>query len=1059
MTDNEEQRLYEARLAASNDCVAPLPAQIPDAAPQPSLSPCDTPHTLVDTFTTPPGAPEEPAAPDTLPGGINVYNLPATTGCSAGTLYPGYTPENLSDGYTFDAYTATISVEAGAEFVTVYFDDIRTGGLPLFRDSELYRLQGRMADIVAFVDAELPLVGEDTSAFETGLASVMRVSAADAVIVTAYLLAARDTADAIAAAQISSYLFCGFSSAEFWIRCAGGSYEIAASDPGPGWAHVPAGASFSTTSQADADTAAQANAASSLNCRYGNTTQTAKCKDYAVAWLPEGSIINANGSSFWVIGGKDGEGRDIATQRTLVSSHTVSANTYFAPTQEAANALALAAAASELDCFVPSPPVTLSCADINTSTADRAAVIGKSGALNEMATGHRSISRATRKPDNQGFYTGGHIVNMTPTLQTVLPVGMFASSTPENAQALAEAHARSLLDCVWESPEYKCGCVGLADELNNTLSPPVVVKDYQVLTSQLSTEKNTRLNYAESTASGAIPRGQFSTSTFPAADINAADPWRDTLSVICFATLECVYESCAIACCAPLEDDRPFMENGEVNRFNYNQTGSNVISNAASRTAWKAGRLLPVGCSGVPDGCSENPTAPGCEGYTPGCEGSSRSVFGNWDATAPVRGTPAKFRFGGTLAYGAVWSDGSNARPCGDAAVTQEGVEGLDHYSCAIGKARNIGAFTGLHSQALKDATSRLNCDHVNWPRVLTRCKSKSEKPLLSGFTIPGQIVASSTKLANAEAEKAVLMTMQCEETPPFKLAAVGGSMRMAAGSLFGGGGGGLSCNPETADKGLRPLKLYLSCTEEVPLNSNGFYDYELPGFKGHVFIEAKCCDNVVKWILHVENSTDNYADVQAAAGMSANAKSKMDDLSTSSNIITYVGSYAINDSDPGDGQERSYAVNQYLSAPIAFGTEGGGSTCAAFYKNYLKNAGEPTAKYVMVGGGVSGTLGGTILKGELTIHAGDTPPTSEVHVYLKVYGNGNAPDGWLQSGFTVTGADVVTGTVTDKVPTDSDTSGHIHVALGFWLDETFTALDCGNITVNYCNGFTVGRG
>jgi hypothetical protein len=1070
MDPTEELRLFAERESAASSCEASLPTQTADVRPAAPIEPCGPAVPLDDnTFLDPAGAPAPELSPRRLPTPITVHNLVVSASCPSPTLPSSTFDPVLPTGLSYNSGSHTLTAEAGFLELPVFLDAVtNTGtGAESIKLTDLYRLSARMEAISAFVDANLYAfyAVEDLEGFAQGLAVELMVSNAAAADVAQALFDTVTLLNTSALLQAQSLLPCVFLNDPFWVKCDStntAGYVVTYTDPEDlSYTAVPAGTTESLTSEQDAHNKALINTLLELACVVGNEAVTATCAEVStefagvVEYPDEGGSVTLSSLHETTFATKSaGRDGDPTTPRTLIFTVTVPADTFVAQTREAANALAKASALGQLDCFIPSPTISRSCVNVNTSAAARAEVegIGAEKALDEMATGYTTVSRSTVKPDNPGISVG--FITLAPALRATSPAGFFTASTKTAAFDLAQAHALSLLDCVWTSPAYNCGCVG------TDVPPGLGQIDFQFSATELSAERNARLNYLASTSSNSLTNGQFVTSEFPNAEITVGQAWTETLSAICFASLTCVFDACAIVCCAPQEDDRERMENGEINRFWLPSLGR--ATNAAARAAWVSGRTAPTGCSGTPAGCVENPEDPGCGDYTPGCESGASSIFGSWASSAPFYGTPARFRFGGTLPYGYVWKDADTwPRGPGGATVpispqtcgTPNGYAGdptKDHYSCVLGFAEAVGSFTGLYDQAKNEAAGRLQCDHIAWGRHLIKCPSQNERPRRV-VNINERFVAPSTKLANMAHERALMALMQCEEIHPFKMSVANGtltisrpSVNIVGGGGGGGGGGGLSCDVENAQRGLRPLKLYQNCTTEWPTDENGYY-VGVTSDK-HVFVEAKCCPspvNAARWILHIVSSDDSYSDLYTNYGvMSDDAKAKQSAIETSTNVVWYVGSVAKADT-VADSQEDEWLVHQNLNSALTFGASGSASICP-FGATYASGTGLKLQGGV-VGGGASVTVPDYVLYSS-------TAPADGTQVWLDATFVANSSGGILLPGGHVSAASIDKGSTipSDSMPTPS-VAGHIYVPLGDFMSGKFRPAGCGNIQISFC--------
>ena len=927
MDPEEEQKLFEVRLTATgtDDCPAVFPDRPVDAYPQVPVIPCDPDVDRPDEVFLPPNEPPaEPLPPSLLPEPLVVRNRARAVVCPVGqSALVGVSP--------------TLIVAGNPDLdVLVFLDDIAA-----ISQDELFRLAAHHDDLQDFVDNNLAgLVGGDITAedFDADLVALLSITPPVAATIRAALVTAQNIADETADALATSQLRCGWRSQELWVTCDDeGGYNIFLADPGGESATAPAGAATSTVSQADAnDKAARVLALQELNCVAGNDEVTVTCPDLDEAYdatlewpvtpgtyspLAAVHLSTFDGQAFMTIDEVSAGG----TGRVLKYSVTIAANDprAIAPSKAEANVIAENLALQELDCFFPSRPLRFTCSEENESAAGRLAARSYTDnqMLAEMATGSSAGDHTITTPDNLGIIEAlVDTVDTRVALRVFSPAGFLTGSTEVEALEAAENRALSYLSCLWTSPEHVCKCVeGIGPSADSFKFPQ----------SDLD-ENDAKFAEDESTASNTLPRGQFISDTFPGETIGALVVWPD-LDDTCQAALTCYFETCKVVFCSPKPDDRTVKVSGEPNYASWGASWllgpSNQAQQLAFYDAWTehcdtaSADTFSGNCRGIPYNDVTDCLAADLEGSSP------------WDFTATGTGLPARFKYGGVLKLEHTWRNpeaGAPGEPDGPplivegqflaCSITEPAPGDLwqvpDPWGCfsgAEGYAKQLTPI-GLGEIAAADAVSRLDCTHVNWPRVIAHCPGTGQRPTEDTY-LDITVEADSTRAANEQLEAMILQELQCKEAHGFALTVHGGKVSITAPSVANVGGKDEDCMPP----GLSPATLWTSCETPLPLNGAEM----TADANSHYFILAGCCDNVEykKLFLTVIPSSDSYETILHAKqrGELGTADSRAAETSlrlTGDEEVWYLGSLGVKDDDSSPAKKKR-VILQGHTGPI----------------------------------------------------------------------------------------------------------------------------------------------
>lgn len=365
---------------------------------------------------------------------------------------------------------------------------------------------------------------------------------------------------------------------------------------------------------------------------------------------------------------------------------------------------------------------------------------------------------------------------------------------------------------------------------------------------------------------------------------------------------------------------------------------------------------------------------------------------------------------------------------------------------------------------ASADATSKLDCTHINWPRNRYRCNRASDLLFAASHIGYGAVESISTMDANIQAEQMAKDLVICEECAPFRLTTWDdGSttkFQMCPGSatfwsISGGGGAGArlaACSPD-AD-GLTIKRVYWqTCGTPLPTAPTtlaaGNYLY---------WLKITCCPrplgggSLEPAIILTRDDSSYTQEEMADPGFypAPEAETKNADADA---LWIYVGGVVVGITDSEDG--RRSAVYQHTDENVVVSGGGGGDAGGAFYGTYVDEAGDtylqggsvkcggnrtlPPYKVLDATTGV-GSLSGKALVIELTV-------------------DGYVADGWLLKGVTATDA-VYNATYDaasvpdDDMPTVTDYTGlKVYLEIGQWSDTDFLPSRPGHFLITSCGG------
>lgn len=520
----DKRRAARERQACDADVARPARPVVPKPE-----DPCVTPDPRPERFVEPdrPSAP----APDSrrLVGSIVVGNARAEALCLSGQI-----PE--TGGGT------------GVVALNELADRVNPADVQGLTRGELLRLEPLLAQIQQFVDDNLPALDDGALSaqdFDDGLFGITSMESPALSGMRRALLDARRDLTAAAEALAEQRRRCVWPSREMWLVCdptADDGFRRDYTEPSAGsiFAHGQAGLADSADGQEQADDRAETVLQGQLECLFPNTEQVVTCADLNASWAAAlGTAVEWNDVSYTDLESLSDAGFEARQvdepelRRPLVWSVTVAAGTLRATTPAKADELALARATEQLDCFWPSPTMTFDCLDLDDGqnafvtrrdamlsdntwasaidTADEA----RDALFREMAGGLHTA--AVTPPTNTVFDGGGR--DTTRALIVEVPAGIYVSDTSQNqATALAETYATTLLHCRWISPARSCSCDPVPVALNDT-----VVFD------------------ADASDTGAvIEAGVFEDRNFPSPTIDDEDPWT-SLDLLCDSRLTCVY--------------------------------------------------------------------------------------------------------------------------------------------------------------------------------------------------------------------------------------------------------------------------------------------------------------------------------------------------------------------------------------------------------------------------------------------------------------------------------------------------------------------------------------
>lgn len=602
-----------------------------------------------------------------------------------------------------------------------------------------------------------------------------------------------------------------------------------------------------------------------------------------------------------------------------------------ASSEEIANEIAENIALQELDCFFPSPPRSISCASETYGSVGprgvRARALAVGGAdsydgrteiYNEMlggdpvADGGPEYNRL-----NVGIedYDGaGETVDSSIAFEVRVWPGFFDATSAAAAEEAAGNYASGHLQCLWISPKHVCECQDSAEE---PAPDEETFPDRTVKFPYLLAEKNTaKLDETKSKTDNETPRGIFQQEEYPHDDLalNSHNPdelWWDIVPPTCISGLSCFFYSCKVVYCEPKPDDRPYKINSMPN---YATWGTNFLSRPATYqdqalfiNEWKsrlATALTEDYVSASPQFCQEfgDGEWDKCLVHAPTLGHSAPATqltdLGDDDVVhrGPINrlgtyGTPARFKYGGVLRWGASWGDPGtdeagytgpvpgddddplqidgdtlktmgSVKQCSQVITThvideESGVPELiteeearwqtphpwGFYSGAEGYAEDYTPI-GLGDLAASIAIGRLDCTHLAWPRHLINCSQPGQRPFGAPAVIDIMTEGSSTREANEQVEAILLSMLECQDPGSFRIT-IDGFGKL---SILGPSAVSASANDCGVGGGLLPITLLKDCDTPADVADADANE------SAHYFIEVMCCPEgeAKQYILHV---------------------------------------------------------------------------------------------------------------------------------------------------------------------------------------------------------------
>jgi hypothetical protein len=665
-----------------------------------------------------------------------------------------------------------------------------------------------------------------------------------------------------------------------------------------------------------------------------------------------------------------------ALRRTLRTRVVVLANTVFARTQEEADQTAKAQAVEQLDCFFPNRPLIVTCMH---STHGSPAVLARATALElendeeddrpamyaELNAGGDGSDYPPLNPGVNEYDTyPSEQADSTRAFEVWVWPGFFAEDSEAATLAVALNYARERLLCEWVSPEHECHCITPEAEdveqegglLNQQGAPGAVdvtglwqqaTDEFTILDEPNGSPVDVRLDPLRSVHENTLPRGLFRSPTYPnegAAGGFASDYGWPELPQICQNALECFFLACKIACCEAKPDMRPLLVNEMPN---YASVTSGAHSTQTQHLTWMYEwwyelSLRGIGACALTGGPSSFTAAEfdDCELQTtdpylisPILDvGTAKAIVHPGPNNGDGPGMPARFKFGGTLAWGKQWAPPlevfdpmdpfaiggppgivKNCHASGGGGLTQV-PDPWGFFSCAEGKAEGYDPLQ-LPEEAQQAAIARLDCTHIAWPRHLVTCPQPNQKPWGGSVLLNVLAEGSDTGEADLAVEMMLLPLLECRDMHNFMMTFNGQQLSLPGPSAVVVGKADTECMP----LGLNEVKLYEpdDCNEEADTTNITLID------GGHVIISAKCCEGqtVKRLSLHIiEDNTVTYEMIR-----DANQKGELgiEEGRDEAEIIRalpgvrevfYIGSYHI--TNMGGGSFRSLTCQAY-SGPV----------------------------------------------------------------------------------------------------------------------------------------------
>jgi hypothetical protein len=830
LSEEEQQKLYAA-LENLGDAAEVCEAQDitlpPDTDPVVSTEDCEPEGEVLESeFLDPNFAPVVVGPPNLLPAPLSVVSRAASVICPVGRVALAGVEPSIAP--------------AGSDIQLVYLDE-----LSIIAQAEVFRLAAYIDSLQGHVSTNLiaAIDASDFATFDQGIVSITKTSFSVAATIRTALVEAQSTADQIAQAIALSGLVCGWRNRELWVTCQSSApgYAISYSEPSVEPVARSAPDLFSSEiSQNDADEQAARAAALELSCLVTNTEVSVSCSDvvgevseeislvWPVNWVKASSAraaaigsevvtLGQQGATSWTVSAWDDyeantesinlgrlNGQEFVQPDTLGSPSRKRLRTTViipagdprtaADDQTAANAIAYNLAVAELDCFVPNRPRVISCVtpvygseEVSARHAGRGlgeGDISRSATFAELEGGsYETYGGPLYVRANVGvldYDLPSEREDLTQAFDVYVWPGYFAGTSVAEVESVAGLYGADKLQCVWVSPQHSCECVSTSENaaLELVASPDQTSAKFS--TDTLAYE-GALLDTSRSTSANELPRGFAIDTAYPN---RVNDPtytasflrW-PTLTEICQSGLNCLFTACKTTCCEPKPDTRPFKTDGSVNFATWEKYG--VAASGAHQAAFMAAWDAALSES-VFDGCEGYTNSDGCGVSSPPTYGASNSIVSRGPG---VYGTPARFKYGGVLRWGAQWQEPNLLSP--DTPVGEEGTPpplylagtikschkdvafvqvpnewGLFH--CAEGFAEGPTPVT-LGEQARQAAIGRLDCTHISWPRHIV-CSSPEVPKLGDAEGMNVVIEGSSTLAANAQLEAILEATVLCQE-------------------------------------------------------------------------------------------------------------------------------------------------------------------------------------------------------------------------------------------------------------------------------------------------------
>lgn len=879
-----------------------MPVPAGDRDPSPVIAPCGDPTPLVPVFVPPPAPALDVPPPRRLPTALAIGNPEVSLSC----------PDGMSPTSPDTVQPAVVT--AGAHTVSLFLDTVLVDGSFKISRAELYRIAPLMPSLQEFADVRLRDDDVDLEEVTTEVLTRLMVTPVVAASIAVEMLAMQSTVSAMAFTEATMSLSCAYWNVAMWLVCdelTGWHAHYGAPAPG---AHpepfvpVPAGVASSVVSQEDADERAGRGYAGELPCVYPNEIQTASCLDLDTEYY--GVSVPVDTDTPVALESLDGRVFDTADTlasglpgRELIYRVTVLQGTYFAADTAAANALAMTAAVSGLDCFIPSRALVTSCTDAVDGVAvynpavlvrKTAAVYSDENVLDELATGSPARPRNDAgtigyHPDNVGVL-GGQLDTRV-AVRVTLPAGLFVDSTSQAiADAMATTHAQSLIDCVWKSPEHRCQCladgdaevdsspyvsrlVGLTTEYGVNLHPTVPMGELvEAVDGKWVSNVHVRPISNAVGITHTIEAGTYVSVDIPTVDPVGAPggPLWPELATICAGSLTCEFKACAVVFCEPRPDNRRAMVNGEDNWMSWNFNSSRAYALPEYLSTLNTVMALEFTS---PDLCANVGWMADCAmdednrdymvltGDEVVMHELGDKLTGGWYTKAQEAnplGTPPVFVNGGVLSATSEWASNCGVGAGSATIPPVASTQGFFSGACGCYIETNPGDLWSVVMGGKNDAMSRMDCAHTSWERTISRCPTPSHVAGKTNVHYADRPISDSTELANIITEAAIIAELDCQDATGGQIGSAGESVQM--GNFTAQNVGPDECEPvgkkdielkvETAGGGVETLT-----PASAMLNDLGSNEVR------HYTIIAKCApspggDNTLQFFLTMRSST-----------------------------------------------------------------------------------------------------------------------------------------------------------------------------------------------------------